>query len=300
MDSKGKKKYPFRKHLRNVLMQLLGSTIIVVGYAIFIHPNELLPGGVWGISAILNHYLAFIPMPVFLVLLNTPLLIWGWNKLYLRFALYTVYVIVLQSALLAVAPDLLPAYTSNPLMACFFGGLLTGVGGGIVVRYHGSGGGSDIVGIILKSKYDISVGTISLFVNGFVVFCASFVFGFEPAMYTIVNLVVGAAVFTRVLEGLNSKRNMMIISKKGAEIAGRLIRDLGRGVTMMKGEGGYSHQPKDVLFCVVSRFELASLKEIILEVDPEAFVCINQTYEVMGAFPRKGRNAYLLHKEESK
>ncbi len=287
MDSKDKKKYPVRKHLRNVLLQLFGTALSVLGYSVFIAPNDLLPGGVWGFSAILHHFLGFIPMPVFLVLLNLPLLIWGWNKLNLRFALYTVWAILLQSGLLALIPLNMPVYTNNPLLACFFGGLLSGIGSGIVVRYHGSGGGTEIVGIILKDKYDISVGSISLFVNIAVVFCASLIFGFEPGMYTIVNLVVGSTVFTRVLEGMNSKRNMMIISQKGPDIARRLIRELGRGVTMMKGEGCYTHQPKDVLFCVVSRFEMASVKEIIIDVDPEAFVCINQTYEVMGAFPRK-------------
>lgn len=281
------KKYPLRKHARNVALQLLGSLIVVVGFTIFVTPNKLLAGGVWGISAILNHYIPQLPIAVFLVILNAPLLIWGWSKLHLRFALYTVYVILLQSGLLMLAPQLLPTYTSNPLLACMFGGVLIGLGSGLVVRYHGSGGGIDIVAIILKQKYDVSVGTISMSVNACVVFAAAFVFGFEPAMYTMVQMFVCSQVFSQVLEGLNRKRNMMIVSAKGEEIAQRLIHELGRGVTMMKGEGGYTHQPKDVLFCVVSRFELAGLKEIVREVDPHAFVCINQTYEVMGAFPKK-------------
>lgn len=285
---KSKQKYPLKKHIRNIAMMIIGSLISVFGYAVFITPNDLLAGGVWGIAAILNHFLPILPMGVFLVILNVPLLIWGWNKLHLRFAVYTVFTILLQSALLVLAADYIRlAYTDDILLGCLFGGLLVGIGAGLVVKYHGSGGGTDIVGIILKNKYDISVGTISLAVNACVVLCAAFVFGFEPAMYTMVNLFVSSSVFTEVLEGLNRKRNMMIVSEKGAEIAERLMHNLGRGVTMMKGEGGYTHKQKDVLFCVVSRFELASLKEIIKSVDPNAFVCINQTYEVMGSFHKK-------------
>jgi len=179
-------------------------------------------------------------------------------------------------------------------VVCLFGGLLVGVGAGLVVKYHGSGGGMDIVGIILKSKYDVSVGTVSLLFNAVVVTCAAFIFGFEPAMYTLVNIFVSSNVFTQVLEGLNRKRNMMIVSEKGAEIARRLMNEVGRGVTIIKGEGGYTHRGKDVLFCVVSRFELAAIKEIISSIDPDAFVCINETYEVMGKFPGRAP----LHKEE--
>ena len=289
--------YPLKKHLRNLLMMLIGSLIVVAGFTIFITPNDLLSGGVWGVAAILSHYLPQLPIAVFLVILNIPLLIWGWSQLSRRFALYTVYVILLQSALLLIAPDILPEYTKDPLLSCLFGGLLVGVGGGLIVKYHGSGGGSDIIGIILKGKYDISVGTVSLCFNAVIVLAAGVVFGFELAMYTMVELFVASNVFTQMLEGLNRRRNMMIVTTKGAQIAARMLRELGRGVTMMQGEGGYTHNRKDVLFCVLSRFELSAAKEIIHEVDENAFVCINQTYEVMGRFPRKAMVEAVLAKE---
>lgn len=282
-----KKRYPLKKHLRNMAMMIVGSLIVVIGFSIFITPNKLLAGGVWGLSAILHHFLPQAPMAAYLVILNTPLLIWGWSTLNTRFALYTIFTILLQSALLLVAPDYLPTYTANPLLACIFGGLLVGAGAGLVVKFHGSGGGNDIVGIILKNKYDMSVGSIALYINTVVVFFAGAIFGFEPAMYTMVELYISANVFTRVLEGANRKRNMMIVSDKGQELADKLLHEVGRGVTMMRGEGGYTHRQKDVLFCVVSRFELAAIKEAIREVDPHAFVCINETYEVMGTFPKR-------------
>jgi len=282
-----KERYPLIKHLRNLLIITLATFCGTISYETFIAPNSLLPGGVWGFAAILEHFLPVLPMGIYVALLNIPLLLWGWNKLKTRFAIYTLYAIAMQSVSLMLVADIIPDYTNNVLLACLFGGVFSGFCGGMVVKFHGSGGGTDIIGIILKNKFDISVGNISLFVNAFVVLLGSFIYGFEPGMYTIVYLYVSSTVFTQVLEGMNRKRNMMIVTDKGREIADRLIFELGRGVTILKGEGAYTHKNKNVLFCVVSRFELSPLREIIYSMDPNAFVCVNETHEVMGHFRKK-------------
>lgn len=304
---KNRRPYPVKKHVRNLALMTLGSLINVTGYSIFISANNLLAGGVWGIAGIINHFIPAVPMAVFIIALNVPLLLWGWNKIDLRFALYTVFCVGLQSALLLFFPNILPHYTNDPILACIFGGLLIGAGSGLVVRYHGSGGGSDIVGIILKDKYDISVGTIGLTVNAFVVLLAGFIFGFEPALYTMVELYVSSIAFGQVIEGLNRKRNMIIVTEKGEELTHRLLFEAGRGVTVINGEGGFSHRDKQVLLLVLSRFEMAQVKEIIAETDPTAFVCVNQTYEVLGRFVKKthvnaaleAEQMRLLQEEES-
>ncbi len=284
--------YPFRKHLRNFFLITLGSLISSAAYVIFVSANGLLAGGVWGVAAICNHFLPVLPMGLFVFLLNLPLLFWGWRRLSLRFVLYTVYAVLLQSGLLLFLPAYLPRYCNEPLLACLFGGLLLGLGGGLVVRAHGSGGGTDIVGIILKDKYDISVGSISLTVNAVVVLLAGFIFGFEPAMYTMVELYVNSVVFNQVLEGLNRKRTLLIVTEHGEALAERLLHEFGRGVTMLPAEGGYTHRPKQLLICVLSRFELAGVKEAIHQVDPAAFISISETHEVVGRF-RKSRELPL-------
>ena len=281
------KKYPAKKHLRNFAMIIAGTLIDCSGYLIFITPNDMVAGGLWGIAAIINHFVSTIPMGVFVAILNVPLLIWGWNKLSLRFLIYTIFAIALQTYLLVFLGNYLPTYTENPLLACLFGGVLSGVGSALVVKFHGSGGGTDIIGIILHDKYDMSISSINLIVKVVVVAASAFIFGFEPAMYTMVYMVVAASVFTKTLAGANRKRNMMIVTDHGPDIAEKVMHETGRGVTMMRGLGGYTHQPKDVLFCVVSRFELAALKDIVRDTDPHAFVCINESYEVMGSFPKK-------------
>lgn len=285
---KKSKKYPLKKHIRNFIMIILGTFIDCSGYLIFITPNDMVGSGVWGIASILNHFIPGFPMGAFVAALNIPLLIWGWNKLSLRFSVYTVFAIFLQSYLLIAMGIFLPTYMENPLLACLFGGLLSGVGSALVVKYHGSGGGTDIIGIILHDKYDMSISSINLIIKVVVVSASAFIFGFEPAMYTMVYMVVTASVFTKTLEGVNRKRNMMIVTDKGPEITEKVLQETGRGLTVMRGLGGYTHMPKDVLFCVVSRFELAAVKDIVAETDPHAFVCINEAYEVMGLFPKKG------------
>lgn len=282
-----KKKIPVKKHLRNLAIILLGVLIDCVGYLIYLSPNDILAGGVWGVAAIVHHFIDVLPMGAYVAILNVPLLVWGWNKLNLRFALYTIFVIGLQTVLLIILVPYLPTYQVNPLLACIFGGLLCGLGPGLIVKFHGSVGGTDIVGIILHSKYDISVGSISLIIKVVIVTTAGFIFDFELAMYTMVSLFISAKVFNQVLEGINRKRNMMIVTNEGRQIAEKLMFEIGRGVTIMKGEGGYTHQPRDVLYCVVSRFELPAIKEMVIELDPHAFVCINESYEVMGRFNKK-------------
>jgi uncharacterized membrane-anchored protein YitT (DUF2179 family) len=290
MPKSDKKRYPAKKHLRNLSILILGVSIDCVGYLIYLSPNDILAGGVWGVAAIIHHFADVLPMGAYVAILNIPLLIWAWNKLNLRFALYTLFVIGLQTVLLIVLIPYLPTYTVNPLLACIFGGVLCGIGPGLIVKYHGSVGGTDIVGIILHSKYDISVGSISLIIKIVIVTTAGFIFDFELAMYTMVSLFIAATVFNQVLEGINRKRNMMIVTTEGKTIADKLMFDIGRGVTIMKGEGGYTHQERDVLYCVVSRFELPAIKDMVMEIDPNAFVCINESYEVIGKFTKRSTN----------
>ena len=278
------KKTTLINHVTFLLEMTIGSVISIGAFLIFIAGNDLLSGGVFGIAQLLNHYSDKVPLGVFLILLNIPLLIMGWRQLRPRFACYTVYVVLLQSFLTDFMAPFLPQYTNDLLLACIFGGLVGGVGNAIVVRAHGSGGGTDVIAILARKKFDVSIGTVSLIANGIVVMLAGLVFGFERAMYTMVSMYASSQAFNKVLGGFNPRRNAMIVCDNGQELADRLMRTLGRGVTMLPGEGAFSHQKKDVLICVMSRLELPAMKEIVQEVSPNAFVFINETYEVQGRF----------------
>lgn len=281
---------PPHRHVFYLCIITLASLVISFGYLTFVQANNFLPSGIWGLAAIVRSlFLPGVSMGVFIFVLNVPILIWGWKRLDIRFALYTLYGMVLQSVLLIVLEPYAPSYTNNILLACIFGGVLGGVGSGLIIRYHGSSGGTEVVGIILKEKYDISVGSVILAINAVIVLIAAFMHGFEIAMYTMVYMTISSMVFGKVLDGLNSKRNVTVITTHGQEMATALVHQLGRGVTIMSGVGAWSHAHKDVLLCVVSRFQVAAIKEVIRAVDAESFVMIQDVHDVMGRFPRHAK-----------
>ena len=278
------KKIDWRDHAKCLSFITLASIVNCLGFMIYIDPNNLLSGGFWGIIAIIRHFTPQIPFGVYNLLFNIPLLIWSWKKLNLRFAVYTLYAMTLQSLVLTLPRSLLPTYTNDLLLACMFGGMIIGATAGIIVRYYGSSGGIEAVSSILRAKIDMSIGTMTMIFNIVIISLAAMVFGFERAMYTMVSLYITAYAFNMVLGGMNAKRSLTIVTEKGDEMAARMIAAIPRGVTISKGRGAYSNAEKDILTSVISRFELAPIKDLIKEVDPSAFVMVNETYEVMGLF----------------
>ncbi|MDD2220861.1 MAG: YitT family protein [Clostridia bacterium] len=282
------KKIDWRDHAKCIAYITLASIVTCLGFMIYINPNNLLSGGIWGVIAIIRHFTPQIPFGVYNLLFNVPLLLWAWKKLNLRFAVYTLYAMSLQSLILTMPASWLPAYTNDLLLACMFGGMIIGAASGVIVRYYGSSGGFEVVSSILRVKIDMSVGTMILLFNVVIISLAAVIFGFERAMYTMVSLYITAYAFNMVLSGMNAKRSLTIITEKGDEMAARMIAAIPRGVTISKGRGAYSKTEKDILTSVISRFELAPIKDLIKEVDPNAFVMVNETYEVMGLF-KSGR-----------
>ncbi|MCL2817459.1 MAG: YitT family protein [Clostridiales bacterium] len=276
-------KISFKTHLMNLLMISLGSAVLCTGVNLFYAANELLSGGAYAF-AMMGNYLFDIPIGLGLFVINVPLLVWAWYKLNHRLVFYTIWAIIFQSSFLTLTSPYMPGYTDDTLLACIFGGVLIGVGGAWVIRNHGSGGGLDIVGLIIKKRIDISMSTITLFFNVFIIGLAALLFPVEKAMYTMVSMFISAMVFNKVVGGFNPKSSVTIITARGHEMSSQINEVLGRGVTIMKGEGAYTHAEKDILLCIVSRFEVPQLKETVKSVDPEAFVAISTADEVMGRF----------------
>lgn len=293
--------------IRNLFLHLIGSAIMCGGFAIFINANHLLGGGLWGLSAVLHHFWPQITLPVFLVLLNLPLMIWAWRELDLEIVAFSIINILVQSALLTYMDSHFQGYfqtyfhTGNLLLACIFGGVLTGFGSGLIIKYYGASGGLDIVGIILKKKTDISVGNIILIGNAIVVTLAAFISDLEIAMYTMVCMYISSNVFNWLLEGTSPKRQITIICNEGRKVAENIMQGLGRGVTIIEGQGAYTHLEKSVLLCIISRYEVPKIRELIREADPKAFVSVNEVKEVMGRFKQRKTKAQLekMQKEHS-
>jgi uncharacterized membrane-anchored protein YitT (DUF2179 family) len=260
---------------------LVGSVILAVGMNIFMIPNMLAPGGVSGLAVVLYH-LFRLPVGATIILLNIPLFIVGYLVLGPRVVIQSLLGTFLFSIAVEATAPYLPAATDDLLLASVYGGVVMGIGVGLVFRYRGSTGGTGLLSLILAKAKGISPGQAMLWGDLVVLAAAVFVFGSEAAMYAAVALFVSVKVIDGILEGLGLAKSVIIITKSGEAINEKLLYELGRGVTWLEGHGGYTGQSREVLLCVVTRQQIATLKTIVRNIDPDAFVIIGNATEVHG------------------
>ena len=266
--------------IKKYFLLLLGSLIYTTGLEIFLVPNNIIDGGVVGIS-IMASYLTGAPFGVFMILLNLPFLYMGYKQIGKSFAISTVVSIVAISVL-SVFFEPIPSITGDYFLAAIFGGIITGAGVGLIIRHGGSLDGTEIVAIIVDKKTTFSVGEVVMFFNLFILGAAGFVFGWDKAMYSLVAYFVISKMIDIVIKGLDESYAVMIVSDENEEIADALMHRLGRGVTFLHGQGAYTGDAKKVLYCVVTRLEVGKLKDIALEKDETAFVTINPVHDIVG------------------
>ncbi|MYL19947.1 DUF2179 domain-containing protein [Halobacillus litoralis] len=258
----------------------LGAIIMAVGLEIFLVPNQVIDGGIVGISIILSHLTEW-KLGLFIFLLNIPFFFLGYNLIGKTFAWSTVYgIAILSTATTALHP--VPAFTDDILLATLFGGFILGIGVGMVIRYGGCLDGTEISAILISSKIPFSVGEIIMFINLFILGSAGFVFGWDRAMYSLLAYFVAYKMIDITIKGLDESKAVHIISDEYESISEAIIQRLGRGVTFLKGEGAFSNDEKKVIFCVINRLEEAKLKALVQEHDEEAFMAIGDIAEVRG------------------
>ncbi|WP_379154546.1 YitT family protein [Paenibacillus sp. sgz5001063] len=266
--------------IQRIVMIVLGSAMMSVALEIFLVPNQLIDGGITGISIMISH-IFHIPLGIILTLLNLPFLVIGYKQIGKTFALSTLFAVVLMSIGTQLLHPVAPL-TGEPLLAAVFGGVILGVGVGLVVRYGGSLDGTEIVAILVSKKLPFSVGEVVMFFNLFILSGAGFVFGWNNAMFSLIAYYIAFKVIDVTLEGLDQSKSVWIISDKFRDIGEALTERLGRGVTYLDGEGGFSGDNKKVIFVVITRLEEAKLKAIVEDWDTEAFVAIGNIHDVKG------------------
>ncbi|MBP2641825.1 MAG: hypothetical protein H6Q66_2776 [Firmicutes bacterium] len=279
------KKSKFFHIIKKYGFLFLGSVIAAVGLEIFLIPNQIIDGGVVGIS-IMAAYLTGWPLGLILLALNLPFLYLGYMQIGKTFAISTLFSIVS----LAYWVDYLipvPGFTNDVFLAAVFGGIIVGIGVGMIIRYGGSLDGTEIVAIILGKRTGFSVGEVVMFFNIFILSSAGLVFSWDKAMYSLVAYFVAFKAIDITIDGLDESKAVFIVSDRPDEIAEVLLARLGRGVTILHGEGGYTKDDKKILYSVITRLEIAKLKAIINEIDEGAFVTINNVHEVMGGRVKK-------------
>ena len=269
-----------RKIFQRILLITLGAALMAVGLEIFLVPNNVIDGGITGISIMLS-YITGWKLGMFLFILNIPFFFIGYKQIGKTFALSTLYGIII----LSIGTTLLhpvPAFTQDILLATVFGGLVLGIGVGLVIRYGGSLDGTEILAILFNNKLPFSVGEIIMFFNLFILGCAGFVFSWDRAMYSLIAYFVAYKTIDITITGLDESKSVWIISDNAKQIGDAIMNRLGRGVTYINGEGAYSGDDKKVIFCVINRLEEAKLKEIVTESDDSAFLAVADIAEVRG------------------
>lgn len=259
---------------------IIGSTVVSVSINTLIIPNEIADGGVTGI-AILLHYLFNWPVSWAVLFLNLPLFFLGLRMVGRDFLVFSIVGVAVLSATLSLTSHL-PALTHDTLLASISGGVLTGIGMGIIFRSRGSLGGTDILAVLLARTTAFSVGQILLGIDAIIFLCAALLFGPEVAMYAMIYMFIATRVVDLVQEGLSVSKSVLVVTSQPQRIAEEIIAKLERGVTLFQATGAFSGEAKQVVYCVINRSELSQIKEIVRNLDPQAFVAISEVPEVVG------------------
>ncbi|MCC6298996.1 MAG: YitT family protein [Anaerolineales bacterium] len=286
-----KKYFPF---IRDYVLIVLAALIQAFSLRTFFIPANLASGGVSGIAQLINFFTGW-PIGLMILIGNVPLFILGWRFLGgYRFAVRTAVVIFTYSAFIDLLPNTplfaeggaLTALTrdlqGDIFLNTLYGAIVSGIGYGLIYRARGTSGGSDILARILNNWRGIPITQSYLFVDSAVILGAGFVFGWKQALYAMIALYVSGLVAETTLEGGTSVRTAMIVTSKPDTVSQRILDDLVRGVTVLEGSGAYTGTNRPVLYCVIARAEVATLKAIVNECDPQAFMVIGVAHEALG------------------
>lgn len=270
-----------KEFLKNIPLLTLGAMIAAISIEILLVPYEIIDGGVVGIS-IMFSYLTNIELGIFTFVLNLPFLLIAWKIFGKKFVFYTLYSIAIMSITIAILGKIHFVLKGDLLLATVFGGVILGFGVGLVLRSNGSLDGTEILSIVLSKKLGLSVGQIIMIFNFFIFIAAGFVFEPNRAMYSMLTYFLAFKVIDMVLEGFDDSKSVRIVTDYAIEIGNSLIKNLNVSVTYIDAIGGYSHTPKKIIYCVIARLELNKLKEIVQEIDSNAFIAIENVHEVEG------------------
>ena len=265
----------------NLVLISLGCIVYTIGMNSVLIPNQWLAGGTAGLAIILHYWVDSLSLGTAYFLLNVPLLLLGWFHISRRFMLYTIFGMIFFSLTTGlIQPPV--ADIQNPILAVVFAGVICGVGGGLILRSLGSAGGLDVVGVYLNKRFGYRPGTVILLANSSILILSAYLFGLEKTLYSIVFLYISTKVMDPVMTGLNQRKSVLIISEHSQTIAQHILEEIHRGVTFLKGEGAYTGKKREVIFTITTLTELPKIKELIFNIDPHAFVVVNDTLEVLG------------------
>ena len=266
--------------LWNLFLIACGSIICSVAVNGILIPQQFFGAGFTGVAIIIHYLFSPLPMGVLYLLLNIPVFVLGWVYVGRRFFYYSIAGVLFFSAALQWIHFLVPV--QDRILSAILAGIITGVGAGITLRSLGSGGGLDILSVILLKRFSVRLGTTMLAMNSLVLLAGGILFSLESALYTLIFIFVSSYIINLVVMGLSQRKSVMIISPEWENILREIIDKVHRGVTMIEGKGGYSGREIQILYTVTTFRELPRLKRLVRAIDPNVFMVVSDTLEVMG------------------
>jgi uncharacterized membrane-anchored protein YitT (DUF2179 family) len=264
-----------------ILSIMLGSLFFAFGTNTLLLPSHLLAGGFTGICMILYHLFGWSVGTQYFIY-NIPLLAFGYFHLGKKFIPYTILAVTLDSIFLHLIPVRF-IWTDNIILAAIFGSIITGIGGGLMLRIGGSNGGLDVLARIIAKYKNISIAKFTLIINVIIVAISAGLFDVQSAMYTILSLYAGAKTYEVILNHAE-KSSVIIVTENGNEVSDALNKALHRGVTTWDAMGAYSHGERTVLLCVIINVQWSELCRVVQEIDPKAFISAMPAQKIIGNF----------------
>lgn len=274
-----------REYALRAFFIVIGAFITAAALETFLLPNNIIDGGVIGISMMV-HYITELNLGLLIFCINIPFILLAWKKLGHKFVIQTFF----ATGMLAIATNVFHGFkvTEDLLLSTVFGGIILGFGVGLILRNNASLDGTEMLSITISKKIKIlSVGELLMVINLFIYTIAGFLFGWERALYSILTYYIASKVIDTVLEGLDKSKSVRIVSEFHREIGDEIMKELDISVTYMKTVGGYSRQEKVLTYCVVNKFEIAKLKDVVHSIDPRAFIVTEDVHEVEGVRVKK-------------
>lgn len=272
-----------RDYVAFILKIVVGCALFALGFNLFLAPNGLNAGGISGLAMVFVHVTKLGSIGLITILINLPLFAVSGLKIGKKFVVGSL-IGMLISSLLLDAMSLIPAPVTEPLVGALYGGVLCGIGLGLVFSVGASTGGSDIVVRLLKMKWrNTPIGSISMGFDLVVAALTGLIFwDISRTLYSGIAIFVTGVVLDAVVYRFDYSKVVIIVSKQNAAIAQSITQKLDRGVTYLDGEGYYSGNPTKVILSVVKRQQLAELKQLVVDIDPEAFIIVQEAHQVLG------------------
>lgn len=283
--------------IKNILMLTVAGIVNAIGVTMFLAPVKLYDSGISGTSMLLGQLTPdWMSLSLFLAVLNIPIFLFGAKKQGWVFTVYAVYVVAIYSLSAWLITDVLPIdvsflspFAKDDLFLCaVFGGLISGAGSGIAIRYGGAMDGIEVLAVIFAKKLSLTVGTFVMIYNVILyIVCGIIYHSWILPLYSIVTYIVALKVIDYIVEGFDRSKSAMIITEKHKEICKKLSKEFENGITFFDAKGYYSDSDKTVIYFVLNRFQIGKMREIVHSVDPNAYISITEVADIFGAKQKK-------------